>query len=147
MRSRFFYKLALAAIAGALASAVALTAYRRYAAAVVGPYKKAELADLRGRIGALKQTMAEYRRAKTIPFPRHNPYTAEKALLGKKLYFDTRLSAVNLLSRATCQLAFLADESCDEVQGYLVGRPRPIEDYADLVGRPPAARQEVPLAG
>jgi diguanylate cyclase (GGDEF)-like protein/PAS domain S-box-containing protein len=34
------------------------------------------------------------------------------------------------------QLAFLADEACDEVQGYLVGRPRPIEDYAELVGRP-----------
>jgi len=45
------------------------------------------------------------------------------------------------------QLAFLNDESCDEVQGYLVGRPCPIEDYADLVGRSPAARQETPLAG
>jgi predicted signal transduction protein with EAL and GGDEF domain len=33
------------------------------------------------------------------------------------------------------QLAFLAREACDEVQGYLVGRPSPIEDYADLVGR------------
>ena len=33
------------------------------------------------------------------------------------------------------QLAFLARESCDEVQGYLIGRPAPIESYADLVGR------------
>ena|SRR5215211_6693028 len=89
MRSRFFHKLALAAIAGALASAVGLTAYRSYAAAVVGPSKNAELTHLRGRIGALEQTIAEYRRPKTIPFPSHNPYTAEKALLGKKLYFDT----------------------------------------------------------
>ena len=27
------------------------------------------------------------------------------------------------------QLAFLAKESCDEIQGYLIGRPLPIEDY------------------
>ena len=32
------------------------------------------------------------------------------------------------------QLAFLAQERCDEVQGYLIGRPKPIEDYADLTG-------------
>jgi diguanylate cyclase (GGDEF)-like protein/PAS domain S-box-containing protein len=35
------------------------------------------------------------------------------------------------------QLAFLTDEACDEVQGYLVGRPLPIEHYADLIGRAP----------
>ena len=34
------------------------------------------------------------------------------------------------------QLDFLAQENCDEVQGYLIGRPLPIEDYADVVGRP-----------
>jgi diguanylate cyclase (GGDEF)-like protein/PAS domain S-box-containing protein len=33
------------------------------------------------------------------------------------------------------QLSFLAQEGCDEVQGYLTGRPLPIEAYADLVGR------------
>ncbi len=32
------------------------------------------------------------------------------------------------------QLAFLTQECCDEVQGYLVGCPRPIEDYAEIVG-------------
>ena len=39
------------------------------------------------------------------------------------------------------QLAFLAGEACTEVQGYLIGRPLPIEDYAPVVGRadPPAA--------
>src|SRR5262249_7031721 len=31
-----------------------------------------------------------------------NPYTVEKAALGKKLYFDTRLSAANVLSCASC---------------------------------------------
>jgi diguanylate cyclase (GGDEF)-like protein/PAS domain S-box-containing protein len=33
------------------------------------------------------------------------------------------------------QLAFLARESCDEVQGFLLGRPAPIEEYAAMVGR------------
>ncbi|MFI5015320.1 MAG: EAL domain-containing protein [Hyphomicrobiales bacterium] len=33
------------------------------------------------------------------------------------------------------QLAFLAHEACDEVQGYLIGRPCPIADHAELVGR------------
>ena len=33
------------------------------------------------------------------------------------------------------QLAFLARESCDGIQGYLLGHPRPIADYAELVGR------------
>ena len=33
------------------------------------------------------------------------------------------------------QYRFLADEDCDEVQGYLTGRPRPIADYSGLVGR------------
>jgi diguanylate cyclase (GGDEF)-like protein/PAS domain S-box-containing protein len=33
------------------------------------------------------------------------------------------------------QLKFLAQEGCDEVQGYLTGRPYPIETYAEMVGR------------
>jgi diguanylate cyclase (GGDEF)-like protein/PAS domain S-box-containing protein len=36
------------------------------------------------------------------------------------------------------QVAFLSREKCDKVQGYLIGRPLPIADYADLVGRPRA---------
>ena len=32
------------------------------------------------------------------------------------------------------QLAFLADERCDVVQGYLIGKPAPIERYRDLIG-------------
>ncbi len=35
------------------------------------------------------------------------------------------------------QLKFLADEGCNEIQGYLLGRPEPIGDYAELVGRVP----------
>src|SRR5205807_5575478 len=33
------------------------------------------------------------------------------------------------------QLETLIREGCDEMQGYLIGRPRPIELYADIVGR------------
>ncbi|MDQ8726927.1 EAL domain-containing protein [Bradyrhizobium sp. LHD-71] len=32
------------------------------------------------------------------------------------------------------QLAFLASESCDQVQGYFIGKPAPIQQYAELVG-------------
>jgi diguanylate cyclase (GGDEF)-like protein/PAS domain S-box-containing protein len=33
------------------------------------------------------------------------------------------------------QLGFLADEGCDAVQGYFIGKPLPIAQYAKLVGR------------
>ncbi len=36
------------------------------------------------------------------------------------------------------QRNFLAAEGCDAMQGYLVGRPMPIVDYARVVGRKPA---------
>jgi diguanylate cyclase (GGDEF)-like protein/PAS domain S-box-containing protein len=38
------------------------------------------------------------------------------------------------------QLDFLTAEKCVAVQGYLIGRPKPIAAYAGLVGRKPAAR-------
>ena len=43
-----------------------------------------------------------YRRPATIPFPKDNPYTPEKAALGKMLFFDTRLSRDKNLSCASC---------------------------------------------
>jgi diguanylate cyclase (GGDEF)-like protein/PAS domain S-box-containing protein len=50
------------------------------------------------------------------------------------------------------QLAFLAREGCDEVQGYLIGRPRPIAEYSSLLARrtrtrkkPPTSEDETPL--
>ncbi len=33
------------------------------------------------------------------------------------------------------QLTFLADEGCDAVQGYLLGKPAPVRQYAAVVGR------------
>jgi len=45
------------------------------------------------------------------------------------------------------QLAFLARESCDEVQGYLIGRPLPIDDYAAIIGQPVSPRPAKLRAG
>ena len=39
------------------------------------------------------------------------------------------------------QLEFLAAENCNEIQGYLVGRPKPIQEYAEVVGRARAPRR------
>jgi cytochrome c peroxidase len=50
----------------------------------------------------LEGLKVQYRRPDAIPFPKDNPYTILKAALGKRLYFDTRLSAANLLSCASC---------------------------------------------
>jgi diguanylate cyclase (GGDEF)-like protein/PAS domain S-box-containing protein len=41
------------------------------------------------------------------------------------------------------QLAFLGREACNEVQGYLVGRPCPIDEYAKLVGRAASAQAQL----
>ena len=42
------------------------------------------------------------------------------------------------------QLAFLAEANCEGIQGYLVGRPRPIKSYAEVLGNvegvPPRAQ-------
>jgi cytochrome c peroxidase len=45
---------------------------------------------------------AAFKRPATIPFPADNPYTPEKAALGKMLFFDTRLSRDKNLSCASC---------------------------------------------
>ncbi len=45
---------------------------------------------------------ADYMRPPTVPFPSENPYTAEKADLGRMLFFDPRLSGSNHISCSTC---------------------------------------------
>jgi len=45
------------------------------------------------------------------------------------------------------QFAFLVQEGCDEVQGYLTGRPRAIESYARLIGRDVTAKRNKAAAG
>jgi diguanylate cyclase (GGDEF)-like protein/PAS domain S-box-containing protein len=39
------------------------------------------------------------------------------------------------------QLNFLRSAHCNGIQGYLVGRPKPIEDYASVVGRAPPRKR------
>jgi len=69
-------------------------------AALVGDTRKVDL-DQKATTGieAIKEL---YRRPTTIPFPKDNLYTPEKAALGKKLYFDTRLSVTSAQSCASC---------------------------------------------
>lgn len=45
------------------------------------------------------------------------------------------------------QHASLMREGCDEVQGYLTGRPLPIADYAELVGHRELAQPKCAMAG
>jgi EAL domain-containing protein (putative c-di-GMP-specific phosphodiesterase class I) len=45
------------------------------------------------------------------------------------------------------QHAFLVQEGCDEVQGYLMGRPLPIANYAKLVGGQMVAAHNFAIAG
>src|SRR3954449_3312314 len=71
-----------------------------FGAAVIGESRKVEITQKApGGLDALK---ALYRRPSTIPFPKENPYTPEKAALGKKLYFDTRLSVTSAQLCASC---------------------------------------------
>ena len=58
--------------------------------------------------------------------------------LGRGLHLPVLAEGVE----TAAQLEFLARESCDEVQGYHIGRPAPIAEYAAMVGRkaPPQLR-------
>jgi cytochrome c peroxidase len=58
-----------------------------------------------GRVSAaddLAALKANYRRPADVPFPADNPYTPEKAALGKALYFDPRLSGHQNMNCASC---------------------------------------------
>jgi EAL domain-containing protein (putative c-di-GMP-specific phosphodiesterase class I) len=59
-----------------------------------------------------------------------------RAVIGLGRGLDLPVMAEGVETRE--QREFLSTEACDEMQGYLIGRPRPIEDYADLVGPTPA---------
>jgi diguanylate cyclase (GGDEF)-like protein/PAS domain S-box-containing protein len=45
------------------------------------------------------------------------------------------------------QLAFLSEEACDEVQGYFLGRPQPIDHYTEVVGRGPRPKESERASG
>jgi len=52
--------------------------------------------------------------------------------LGRGIGLDVLAQGVENKSQA----AFLAEIACTGMQGHLVGRPRPIQDYADVIGLP-----------
>jgi diguanylate cyclase (GGDEF)-like protein/PAS domain S-box-containing protein len=56
--------------------------------------------------------------------------------LGRGLAMNVAAEGVE----TAAQLDFLRTEACNEVQGYLIGRPLPIEHYAEEVGRIPGAK-------
>jgi EAL domain-containing protein (putative c-di-GMP-specific phosphodiesterase class I) len=45
------------------------------------------------------------------------------------------------------QLAFLKREACDQVQGFLVGRPKDIGEYAEVIGMPNRVVPKASAAG
>jgi diguanylate cyclase (GGDEF)-like protein/PAS domain S-box-containing protein len=66
----------------------------------------------------------------------HNAQSAAiiRAVIGLGHGLDVPIVAEGVETKE--QLAFLASESCDQVQGYFIGKPAPIQQYADLVGPP-----------
>jgi len=78
--------IGIAALAGGVAT-------RLNAEAVVGLTRMVDLSKVgqQAEPKSIEKLRAEYQRPSVIPFPKENPYTAEKVELGKKLYFDTRL--------------------------------------------------------
>ena len=65
----------------------------------------------------------------------NNPQSAAivRAVIGLAHGLNLPVLAEGVETRA--QLEFLAAESCDEAQGYLLGRPHPIVEYSDLIRR------------
>ena len=65
----------------------------------------------------------------------HNAQSAAiiRAVIGLGHGLDVPIVAEGVETKE--QLAFLASEACDQVQGYFIGRPAPIQQYAELVGR------------
>jgi EAL domain-containing protein (putative c-di-GMP-specific phosphodiesterase class I) len=67
-----------------------------------------------------------------------NPQSAAiiRAVIGLGRGLDLPVVAEGVETKE--QLAFLKREDCNEVQGYLIGRPEPIEQYSKLVGWQPS---------
>ncbi|GAB1716766.1 MAG: hypothetical protein NTAFB05_18080 [Nitrobacter sp.] len=72
-----------------------------------------------------------------------NPQSAAivRAVIGLGHGLDVSILAEGV--ETSEQLGFLADEGCDAVQGYFIGRPAPIAQYASLVGRLPRTPEAI----
>jgi cytochrome c peroxidase len=68
--------------------------------AIIGETRHVDL-DKKAPAG-IDAMKAQYRRPVSIPFPKDDPYTPQKMALGKKLYFDTRISVTSAQSCASC---------------------------------------------
>jgi EAL domain-containing protein (putative c-di-GMP-specific phosphodiesterase class I) len=68
-----------------------------------------------------------------------------RAVIGLGQSLDLPILAEGVETEA--QHALLVQEGCDEVQGYLTGRPLLIRDYAQLVGREATAELNNAAAG
>jgi EAL domain-containing protein (putative c-di-GMP-specific phosphodiesterase class I) len=64
----------------------------------------------------------------------HQSATIVRAVIGLARGLELPVLAEGVETKE--QLAFLEKESCDEIQGYLIGRPLPIQDYAALTRQP-----------
>jgi diguanylate cyclase len=66
-----------------------------------------------------------------------NPQSAAivRAIIGLGRALSLPVTAEGVETGA--QLAFLAAESCAEIQGFLIGKPLPIEHYAEATGKTP----------
>jgi cytochrome c peroxidase len=71
-----------------------------FGAAIVGETRRIDLGQ-KAAVG-IDAMKALYRRPALILFPEENLYTPQKMSLGKKLYFDTRLSVTSAQSCASC---------------------------------------------
>jgi cytochrome c peroxidase len=74
----------------------------RSAAAGLSLLLSVALASVSVVAAAAELDKSAFRRPAEIPFPADNPYTPEKAALGKALYFDPRLSGNENTNCGTC---------------------------------------------
>ncbi|MBV9260398.1 MAG: EAL domain-containing protein [Pseudolabrys sp.] len=74
--------------------------------------------------------------------PQSQSATIVRAVIGLARGLEVPVIAEGVETRE--QLDVLTEASCDQIQGYIIGKPLPIEDYADIVGGEGASR---PVSG